>query len=1537
MDQNTYIQENEADMDAAYVSPIKIVPAIKMIKSGDVQNKGVKYNSEMKTPDRNKGISNSSFSQTFDQANSSIFKYGTDGSAFRTLDSPSTKQSLGVDENKSSLSMFNQNAASKNNSKAVRAFSKTPGLKKYNKTLVTNSNRYEDSQFIQQQFSNEYDPSYRGSIDRDIFEVLADTPTNIIRSPQSFHLFSENNTKDQWHMAIEHQRVFTANSLSPNDIGIFQHIVQKQSPLFGTKTHEYDGNYIETNSETSNNIINTISNNSNNSNYFEQKNLLKEFQLFGLDNRNNDAHNKEVYIENVPNYSINKNGNSSERNTTKEIIELNIHKKLSLFYNNNQLSSNENFNSSFTNDFSNTEQFLSTLPNRNDYQSNMNNVYYFPNENNTNNVNNSQYDNNNNPFLSAQRKSHNITDGNEAKYSFEHGHIDEKWSSNYDPVVENSNILMHSFPPYQYHNNNPTFLGKSSGLFVSNDPKKQNNLLINTILDEANNNISILQKSFPPHLMSPSKTTHQQNYNDQVPLLLASQQRNFANNNNQSFNNNSNNNNNASMNNYSIDPYLQQYSENQSVSLYSNSINIQDNINTNYSNQDYSYYNANNNINNYDHNNNNRNYNRQMNENNTTFHNNNNNINYYNNTFSNADDHRSIPPLYPINSDGYITQTQINTHLSDYQLKTSNNNNNINNNQIIDRNKNIQSEVENNFESYGKNNYNLNNTNKSNEQIKNSYNKSNNNKINNNNNINNNRNTVTENLIMSELPLPPPLFDKNFEPKLFPRDRENSKRPPYHQSSQPYQQLPTVQSSIESVDSAVTLSSNISDQTGTSDSYQFLKSTQLINTVEDTSNNNSIRSSLSILIDKSNITAEFIESPRSKLAYKEFSKQFRIKEKESYEAAKSFASQSISHARHSFSNACISQPRACMSWLEWSKMEEENGKLRKSLDILILGLMACKINEALLTRVIKLHERLHHYVEVRGMLSVLKYESIDKVWKSILEGSLFEARTGNIIISRKLFKFLIKHVSWYGPIYFEAFRLEEKENQDIFALQIIKKGLKELPRYGPLWFGLMRIVERIDGQREKHLWSNGYKPQLIALRKEVNEAIKNISKELTWKVYFEFSQAEERAAEIASIGMSKKTDLSLKQCRNLLLEEARISLVKSLLVCPENLRWKIFLVGSRLEAGVGAIDKARYLLCRAFAEVPQKSKFNVYLELSRLEEYIGDIELARNILYKARQEVKSQWKVFLESILLEARAAKEKIIRQAIAEVPKSGEVWCERGRCHLNPLNTKSFDLSQAQRSLCFAIQFTPQYGDTFIEYIKLEMLMQIMLPIVLKLLNLPVLSFYKRFLWGDSDGDLYNLASEGRLMNDLKRYDNIIFENNQKSEIDRQNRQLKIIAIETLTHDFGNLSSAFSAIAIKALNRRCVNADPNYGSAWFFCRLHPSDIPSFVLSNAVHIIVHELVSSQAIYGRAILHYIRNCLQKEKVEKMRKVDTNMMLLAKENNAKPRPSSAPRKKVLSLAMNANNNSNNNIINNNNNNNNNNNGTIGTVVSKSVDC
>ena len=84
-----------------------------------------------------------------------------------------------------------------------------------------------------------------------------------------------------------------------------------------------------------------------------------------------------------------------------------------------------------------------------------------------------------------------------------------------------------------------------------------------------------------------------------------------------------------------------------------------------------------------------------------------------------------------------------------------------------------------------------------------------------------------------------------------------------------------------------------------------------------------------------------------------------------------------------------------------------------------------------------------------------------------------------------------------------------------------------------------------------------------------------------------------------------------------------------------------------------------------------------------------------------------------------------------------------------------------------------------------------------------------------------------------------------------------------------------------------RCVNADPNYGSAWFHCREQPYDIPTKVLHCAVHRLAHELTDTQKIYTRAIFHYIRRCLRRRNRPSSTKSSSEQV------NSPPRSSSAP--------------------------------------------
>jgi la-related protein 1 len=328
--------------------------------------------------------------------------------------------------------------------------------------------------------------------------------------------------------------------------------------------------------------------------------------------------------------------------------------------------------------------------------------------------------------------------------------------------------------------------------------------------------------------------------------------------------------------------------------------------------------------------------------------------------------------------------------------------------------------------------------------------------------------------------------------------------------------------------------------------------------------------------------------------------------------------------------------------------------------------------------------------------------------------------------------------------------------------------------------------------------------------------------------------------------------------------------------CPGNLRWRVLLVGARMELGVGAVEKARFLLQRALQEVPGKSKSYVYLECSRVEEYLGNLDTARALLLQARQEVSREWKVFLEAVLVEARAgyvekavkvareavrqhsgtgrlwamyiqlchrlevkyfndaekvmidcklgnaieseearktlediqnmkhpqswlSKECVIRRAIAQVPKSGEVWCERARCQLNPLSVHCFDLCEAQRALSFATQFTPQYGDTFLEYVRLEMICQVLLPHVLSVLGVPVATFIAEYVSADLESDLGELPPTHWAGLSAQITDAVA-----ESQTEQERRRSVILAIERMQYDAGDLIHQYRDVKIKNLSRR-------------------------------------------------------------------------------------------------------------------------------------
>ncbi|GAX23582.1 hypothetical protein FisN_12Hh148 [Fistulifera solaris] len=635
--------------------------------------------------------------------------------------------------------------------------------------------------------------------------------------------------------------------------------------------------------------------------------------------------------------------------------------------------------------------------------------------------------------------------------------------------------------------------------------------------------------------------------------------------------------------------------------------------------------------------------------------------------------------------------------------------------------------------------------------------------------------------------------------------------------------------------------------------------------------------------------AELVESPASRTAFKEFYRSFKTEEKLSFAKAREFALRAIesvsvpetlhwrvyleladlakrfnrfTEARRLYQQVCQLQPYAFQGWLEYSKLEEECGNMNRVMNILHAGLEYCEHNEALMIRALKLQEKLGNLDTVRVLLARLKHVDIHKAWKTVLEGALIEARAGNATIARRVLKYLMHHVPWYGPLYLEAYRLERDQGQIQEALKVVEKGLIAIPRYGPLWFGALRMCEEIDHTNNAL--------ELPTVYEMVERAIESISKELVWKVHLEAAQMFERA-------LLQRTSVDDPQFNDL-LDPARRRLSLTILTCPSNLRWRVWLAAARSELGFGQNERARKLFLKAHNAVPEKGRSSTLLECARLEEFLGDTDLARAILCKGRSEYAHDWKVWLESVLLEIRNAQfsravqicssalelhygtgrlwasliqlrqydggdlqqRHVLKHALQAVPKSGEVWCEGARVHLNPFAT-TFDIGRARRHLYFATKFTPQYGDSFVEGAKLEVLEQCLVSVA-------------DIIWKETKADLELARSKHPEDDAISKYigkitvgiSHIITEDSNEAGQygDLVSSVGKLLAPEAIT----------SSLDLSDLRQACLNADPNYGSLWFYCRKGTADPSRKVLERATELVTQELYDYSHIYLAAML-----------------------------------------------------------------------------------
>jgi hypothetical protein len=68
---------------------------------------------------------------------------------------------------------------------------------------------------------------------------------------------------------------------------------------------------------------------------------------------------------------------------------------------------------------------------------------------------------------------------------------------------------------------------------------------------------------------------------------------------------------------------------------------------------------------------------------------------------------------------------------------------------------------------------------------------------------------------------------------------------------------------------------------------------------------------------------------------------------------------------------------------------------------------------------------------------------------------------------------------------------------------------------------------------------------------------------------------------------------------------------------------------------------------------------------------------------------------------------------------------------------------------------------------------------------------------------------------------------------------------------------------VHVSACLCRCLNADPNYGTSWFYFRDRPLDTPGTIIDAAHSVLNHELTLAEPVYVRAMVHYIVSVIDK--------------------------------------------------------------------------
>jgi len=204
-----------------------------------------------------------------------------------------------------------------------------------------------------------------------------------------------------------------------------------------------------------------------------------------------------------------------------------------------------------------------------------------------------------------------------------------------------------------------------------------------------------------------------------------------------------------------------------------------------------------------------------------------------------------------------------------------------------------------------------------------------------------------------------------------------------------------------------------------------------------------------------------------------------------------------------------------------------------------------------------------------------------------------------------------------------------------------------------------------------------------------------------------------------------------------------------------------------------------------------------------------------------------------------------------VREVPKSGEVWCEGARILMNPM-VQHFHLGRAFKCLEFAVHLTPQYGDPFLELLRLRFLLEMRVrmrkhPLAVGLLGLPPeLQVQQKQDSNNSDEaaspppkvDQAQLLPVAALI--ARQVSDTMAAELKRADFDfTVGAEMSIVYAE----DGDSVGTGLPPFHLSRLEVLCAYADPNYGFLWLWCRQSALSTPNEVLAQMTKEVTEDLL----------------------------------------------------------------------------------------------